>query len=116
MQDWRFSNGIDEIFVQTRTWYLIPHSTTIWCAELNGQLYIGSYGPDGKKRWEYNVLRNPKAKVRLAGKLYDVSITPVADDATARALDAAYGKKYNMVDVFGEDVPEWWYYQVVQRD
>lgn len=116
IKDWSFSNEIDEIFIQTTPWYGIPHSATIWCAEVDGQLYIGSYGPGGKKRWEHNVLRNPNAKLRLAGTLYEVTITPIADGGMGAALDAAYAKKYDMAEVFGEDIPEWWYYRVVQRD
>ena len=38
VDDWRFTNDIEEIFVETRPWYGIPHSTTIWCVELGGEL------------------------------------------------------------------------------
>ena len=31
-------------------------------------------------------------------------------------LDAVYGQKYDMVEVFGEEVPEWRYYVVARRD
>jgi hypothetical protein len=61
VDDWRFTNDIEEIFVETRPWYGIPHSTTIWCVELGGELYIGSYG-DEKKTWENNVARHPAAR------------------------------------------------------
>ena len=51
VEDWRFTREVEEIFVETRPWYGIPHSTTIWCVDLNGKLYVGSYGSD-TKTWE----------------------------------------------------------------
>jgi hypothetical protein len=116
IENWRFTNAIDEVFIQTRPWYLIPHSATIWCVALDQHLYIGSYGPGGKKRWELDILRNPNARLRIAGKIYDVRVQPVADAAITTAIDAAYAKKYDMAAVFENDVPEWWYYEVVLRD
>jgi hypothetical protein len=114
VDDWRFTNDIEEIFVETRPWYGIPHSTTIWCVELDGALYIGSYG-DEKKTWEKNVARDPRVKLAIAGKLYEVSLVPVTEPSQVEALDAAYAQKYDMVEVFGDVIPEWWYYQVVAR-
>ena len=115
VEDWRFTQAIDEVFIQTRPWYLIPHSATIWCVALDEHLYIGSYGPGGKKRWELNILHNPNARLRVAGKIYDVRIEPIADAVVTSAIDAAYANKYDMAAVFENDVPEWWYYEVFQR-
>lgn len=114
VDDWRFTEEIEEIFIETRPWYRIPHSTTIWCVERNGNLYIGSYG-DEKKAWEKNVARSPDARLAIAGKIYEVTVTPVDDRAVTDALDAAYAQKYDMGEVFGDDLPEWWYYRVEQR-
>jgi hypothetical protein len=111
VDDWRFSNEIEEIFVETRPWYGIPHSTTIWCVELGGELYIGSYG-DQKKTWEKNIARDPTAKLSISGKLYEVGVAPVTDPGRVEALDAAYAQKYDMAEVFGDEIPEWWYYHV----
>jgi hypothetical protein len=108
--DWRFTNDIEEIFVETGTWYGIPHSTTIWCVEVGGELYIGSYG-DEKKAWEKHVSRDPTAKLSISGKLYEVSLAPVSERALIEALDTAYAQKYDMADVFGDEIPEWWYYR-----
>jgi hypothetical protein len=115
VDDWRFTEEIEEIFIETRPWYGIPHSTTIWCAERDGNLYIGSYG-DEKKTWEKNIARNPDARLAIEGKIYEVTVKPVADRALVDALDAAYVQKYDMGEVFGDDLPEWWYYRVEQRN
>ncbi len=111
VDDWRFTRDIEEIFVETRSWYGIPHSTTIWCVELDGDLYIGSYG-DQKKAWEKNLARDPTAQLAIAGKLYQVIVAPVIEPNRIDALDAAYAHKYDMADVFGDELPDWWYYRV----
>ena len=119
VDDWTFTDDIEEIFIQTQTWYLLPHSTTIWCVELNGELYIGSYAEESaeeKKVWENNVVRNSAARLGIDGRLYEVSVVPVTNADTTSALDTRYAEKYDMAEVFGEHVPEWWYYQVSQRN
>lgn len=109
--DWSFTAGIEEIFIETRPWYGLPHSTTIWCVELDGRLYVGSYGPE-KKAWEEAIAHDPEARLRIDGRLYDVSLVAVTAPALIQSLTARYNEKYDMQEVFGEDVPEWWYYRV----
>jgi hypothetical protein len=107
---WHFTNDVEEIFVETRSWYGIPHSTTIWCVELDGELYIGSYG-DEKKAWEKNVARDPTVKLAISRTLYEATLTPVTEIERSEALDAAYAEKYDMADVFGDAIPDWRYYR-----
>ena len=40
--DWSFTEQHQEIFVQTRTPYLIPHSVTTYCAFYEGDRYLFS--------------------------------------------------------------------------
>ena len=42
VKDWRFSDQIDEVFIETRTWYGIPHSNNIWCVRVSDELSISS--------------------------------------------------------------------------
>ncbi len=114
VEDWSFTDDIEEIFIETRPWYGVPHSTTIWCVDLNGKLYIGSYG-DKKKAWERNIARNPEARLAIQEKVYEVTVAPVTERGRIEALDATYTQKYDMVEVFGEEVPDWRYYHVAQR-
>ena len=39
----------------------------------------------------------------------------VTDQQLTEKLDMAYQKKYDMVEVFGNETPEWWFYSVEQR-
>jgi len=112
--DWHFAHDVEEIFIETRPWYGIPQSNTIWCAEIGGTLYVGSYG-DHKKAWEKNIARNPEARLEIEGKTYEVRLQPVTDPDLVHALDTAYAEKYDMADVFGDDLPKWWYYRVMPR-
>jgi hypothetical protein len=112
IQDWRFTQDVEEIFVETRTWYGVRHSTTIWCVDLDGGLYIGSYDDD-VKYWERNVTRNPEARLRIEGRIHDVTVTSVADRELSARLDERYAAKYDMAEVFGDDLPAWRYYRAV---
>ena len=112
--DWQFTDDNEEITIETRTWYLLAHSTTIWCVQYEGNLYIGSYGPE-KKFWENNIARNPQAKVKINDAIYQVIISLLEDEALAREIDVAYNRKYNMEEVFGDAIPKWWFYRVEQK-
>jgi hypothetical protein len=91
--DWSFTDAIKQIAIQVHTPYLIPHSVTIWCASLDGQLYVGASAPK-TKRWPHWVDGNPDVRLGIAGKLYDVRLVPVDDEATTARLIAAYAEKY----------------------
>ena len=49
VRDWSFSDANEEIFVETRTWYGVRHSVTIWGAAQDGRFYLPSlyYGEEG---------------------------------------------------------------------
>jgi hypothetical protein len=113
--DWRFTDEIQEIFIETRTWYGIRHSTTIWCAELDGRLYVGSYDDD-VKYWERNLAHDPEARLRIASRIYDVTVTPVTSPELTGNLDARYETKYDMEAVFGDSPPGWRYYEIAGRE
>jgi hypothetical protein len=114
-ENWRFTDGVEEIFIETRTGYGLRHSTTIWCVELDGRLYVGSYDED-VKYWERNIARRPEARLRIDGRIYDVRVTPVDDSELDRRLDERYAEKYDMNEVFGDDPPPWRYYRVDPDD
>ena len=111
INDWRFTDGIEEILIETQTWYLLAHSTTIWCVQYEGNLYIGSYGPE-KKFWGKNIARKPQAKVKINNEIYQVVVSLLEDETLAQEINAAYNQKYDMEEVFGNDIPKWWFYRV----
>ena len=114
VNDWRFTDEIQEIAIETRTWYLLAHSTTIWCVEYEGNLYVGSYGTE-KKFWEKNIERNPQVKINIDGEIYKATMSLLEDEALSREVNVAYNRKYDMEEVFGDEIPLWWFYRVEQQ-
>jgi hypothetical protein len=89
--DWSFAEKAPFISIQTRTWYLLPHSVNISCLSYNGHLYISSVGyrPGVKYRWNDDLIRDPHVRIKIGNQLYDRSATLVTDPAEKEAvLDA----------------------------
>jgi len=82
--DWSFANQYKTDKLQTRTWYLIPHSVTTGHIVHNGQLYITSFFaagvpfPQGKS-WVTNVMRDPHVRLKFGNNLYDCVLSHVTD-------------------------------------
>jgi hypothetical protein len=92
--DWSFATQYRTDKVQTRTWYMIPHSVTTGFIVYNGQLYLtsnfaaGVPFPQGKS-WVTNVMRDPHVRVKFGNRLYDCALSPVTDaDERAAVLEA----------------------------
>jgi hypothetical protein len=89
--DWSFANQYMTDKLQTRTWYLIPHSVTTGHIVYNGQLYITSFFPAGMpfpqgKSWVKNVMRDPHVRLKFGDNLYDCVLSPVTDPAEKTAV------------------------------
>jgi hypothetical protein len=93
--DWAFTNDHREIAVEVRTPYLLPHSVTIWCAELDGELYVGARDPDSK-RWPGWVDRNPDVRLRIGSQIFEVVLIPVDDAERIASVRVAYAAKYDL--------------------
>ena len=114
VESWEFAAETEEIFIETIPWYGIAHSTTIWSVVVDDNIYIGSYGLD-KKAWEKNLIDNADARLGISGKLYNVVVSIVDDEKLSASVSLAYNNKYDMAEVFGEEIPIWWFYTVRQR-
>ena len=97
--DWSFANQFETDRVQTRTWYLIPHSVTTGFRVYKGQLYLtsrfaaGVPFPQGKS-WDSNAMRDPHVRLKFGDKLYDCILAHVTDPAEKAAVMEAKAKKY----------------------
>ena len=76
--DWSFLSERTKIWVETKTWYLIPHSvtTTSWVA--NGEFYVPC-GRCDTKRWPKNVARDPRVRLKVDGQLYERNAVRITD-------------------------------------
>jgi hypothetical protein len=82
--DWSFATQYETDKVQTRTWYMIPHSVTTSFVVHNGQLYLTSMFAAGVpfpqgKHWVTNVTRDPRVRIKLGNQLYDCVVSHVTD-------------------------------------
>ena len=100
--DWAFTENHQEIFVQTRTPYLIPHSVTTYCTVYEGDLYLfsayyqGGVFPD-ERGWNRNVMRDPRVRLKIGDRLFDQTVSHVTDAEKHEAVHASFVAKY----------PEW---------
>ena len=97
--DWSFTENHQEIFVQTRTPYLIPHSVTTYCAVYDGDLYVfsayyqGGVFPD-QRGWNRNVMRDPRVRLKIGDRVFDRTVSHVTDANTRAAVHANAVAKY----------------------
>lgn len=102
--DWSFTDHVDTVEVQTRTWYGLPHSVTTYCTAMNGVLYLDSFYPPGVdyprgRSWNENVARDPHVRLKIAGNLYDVTLVHDTDPALKAAILELVRKKYPQLKV-----------------
>ena len=104
--DWSFYSGPKKIWVQTRTWYGIPHSVTTTSFAVDGLLYVPCRDCE-TKRWPKNVARDPRVRLKIDGKLYERRAVPINDEAErARLVLALAGEPRPNVSVFRMDPRE----------
>ena len=96
--DWSFATQYRTDKVQTRTWYMIPHSVTTGFIVHNGQLYLTSNFaarvpfPQGKS-WVSNVIRDPHVRLKFGNNLYDCTLSHVTDPDERAAVLAQRAKQ-----------------------
>jgi len=98
--DWSFAENIPTLKLQTHTWYLLPHSVNIGCVYYNGHLYVSSVymRPGVKYRWNEDVIRDPRVRLKIGNQLYDRTLVYVTDPAEKTAVYEAKEKKYRTVE------------------
>ena len=108
VSDWLFTDAVEEIYVQTKTRYLIPHSVTTYCAVYNGTLYLfsayysGGTFPD-ERSWNINVMRDPQVRLKIGEQLFDQSLRYIDDAALREPVHQAFIDKYPQWDSPGLD-------------
>ena len=97
--DWSFTEKYPNIYVQTRSWYGLPHSVTTTITAHKGQLYLTSnYRPGMKfpdaRLWNRNVMRDPRVRLKIGDRLFDRTVSLVTDPAEKDAVLETKTKKY----------------------
>ena len=97
--DWSFTETIEEIFVETRTWYYVPHSVNTYCSIYNDELYLFSaYYQGGKfpenRYWNRNVIRDPGVRLKIGNQLFERTLSWVTDATEKEAVLQTFIEKY----------------------
>ena len=97
VSDWTFTDEIPEILIETRTWYFVPHSVTIWCVSIDGELYVGASSPEYPKEryWIRNARRDPNVRLKIGDAVYERRLELITDQERTDFVDSFYGKKYD---------------------
>lgn len=105
--DWSFrSPGRMQIFVETATWYGIPHSVTTTSWIVDGDLYVPC-NACATKRWPKNVARDADVRLKVGGQIYERRAVRITDEAEQQRVFRALGA--------GADRPGRWVFRMETR-
>lgn len=130
--DWNWVNQYSDAFaenateLETRTWYIIPHSVTVLLVPRGEELYLMSSAqtfrlnsefPNGKAWWR-NVERDPRVRLKIGGKIYEMTVVLVQDRAEVARLRGGSPPTVTELDAKGNEAvtEEWHYWRVFQRN
>ena len=78
------------IMLETRTWYGIPHSVNIGVVPRGDKIYVHAHSDEGRlqraqfpfdKAWTANVARDPRVRMKVGGKIYEMTLALITDRA-----------------------------------
>ena len=76
--DWSFLQGRTQAWVETRTWYLVPHSITVSAWADAGDLYVGCVRCD-TKIWPRRVARDDRVRLKIGDEIYERRAVRITD-------------------------------------
>jgi hypothetical protein len=91
--DWSFVRAIENIELQL----LEPaRSRTTWILDQDGEIFIPCGIPEFRiwKQWPHQALADGRARLRVEGKIYDVQLVRIDDEALRGRLVEQIGEKY----------------------
>lgn len=106
-EDWTFAHAHPEIALEVSTPYLIPHSITIWCATLDGNLYVAAGRPE-TKTWPGWVDADPDVRIRVEDGVYEARLEPLEDEALIQQVMALQAEKYGFEMPSGPTGSRYW--------
>ena len=130
--NWDWVNKVNDpirkntIELETRTWYGIPHSVTINIVARGDKLYVQGTERDFRlqkkfpysKAWWANVERDPRVRMKIGGKLYEMTLVLIHDRAEVAQLQRGRDPVTKEIGADGNEhvtqVAHWW--RVYQRN
>ena len=92
--DWSFTNDHPLIAIEVRAPYFLPHSVTIVCGTLDGNLYVGARDPE-TKRWPGWVDDDPEVRLGIGDRVYEATLDPITDAALIARIRQGMATKYD---------------------
>jgi hypothetical protein len=130
--NWDWVNKVNDpirkntIELETRTWYGIPHSVTINIVARGDKLYVQGSERDFRlqktfphsKAWWANVERDPRVRMKIGGKIYEMTLVLIRDRAEVAQLQRGKDPVTKEIGADGKEhvtqVTHWW--RVYQRN
>jgi len=131
VDNWDWVSDVDHpvrgntIMLETRTWYGIPYSVTILPTPRGDKLYIGGSARDSRlerefpnyKQWWANVERDPRVRLKIDGKIYEMTASLVHDPEEFTEVIGRNPVTTRVADDGTEEVvAKWYYWEVSQRN
>ena len=130
--NWDWVNEFSDPFgenateLETRTLYGIPHSVTVLLVPRGDKLYLMSSAqtfrldkkfPHGKAWWR-NVERDPRVRLKIDGKIYEMTAVLIQDRAEVARLRGGIDPVVRDTRADGKEYisEEWHYWRVFQRN
>ena len=128
--DWvnQFSDpfGENATVLETRTWYGIPHSVRVLLVPRGDKLYLQSSAQTFRlneefpyaKAWWRNVERDPRVRLKIDGKIYEMTVVLIQDRAEVARLRGGRDPVVKEMAADGNEyiTEEWHYWRVYQRN
>lgn len=106
--DWDAYADAREVEVEVRP--KRPRSVTTWSVVHEGALHLSADFLTPWKRWPYQVLEDPRIRVRVAGRIFACRARRVDAPAAIAALREAAAVKYEVdPDGLAARVEVWWF-------
>ncbi|MGE0393611.1 MAG: hypothetical protein AB7I25_07140 [Vicinamibacterales bacterium] len=91
VQDWSFVRKFPSVVLETRSPYFIPHAVRVGAIAKGDRLYItnAQYRMDKSypdRLWTSNVFRDPRVRLKIGDKLYEMTLVLVTDRAEGEAI------------------------------
>lgn len=94
VSDWSFASAVETIQLETRP--DDPYSVNIWFVSQGSRLWVASGGGDESK-WAQNLAADPRARLRIDGKVYERTAVRADDQAEQDEVLVLYQTKYSSV-------------------
>ena len=130
--NWDWVNEVNDpirknsIMLETRTRFGIPHSVTINPTARGDKLYIGGSEQDFRlqkefpysKAWWANIVRDPRVRIKIDGKIYEMTVVLIQDRAEVARLRGERDPIVKETAADGNEyiTEEWHYWRVYQRN